>query len=319
MFSQSGSESHHEIRFVQLEDSEDKYRNDSVTKRQRRKSRIIAFIVLLIAVGIITYMFLEYSTPNENDKLARNKISVSMVKYQTNSKSTLIEIYNKFSSRIDNNSNTNITQSPSNTNDEPQLEYVETLTDFIDEQYYGLITIGGQSFNVMFDTGSSNLWVPSTDCSLCTSSNKFDTSSSSTFSTISGETFSVRYGSGSASGYVGSDIVTLGDLTTSADFGVVTSIGSSNENQWDGICGLAYEGIADDYIDPLLVQLYNSGQVSNKQFAFYLNDDAPAMTLGGYDESKTIWWAELITAAYFEVSMGSIKVDGASINSVRYM
>merc|ERR1711998_603278 len=74
-----------------------------------------------------------------------------------------------------------------------------SLTDVQDSEYFGTVSIGSpaQDFLVIYDSGSSNLWVPSTSCDNCKKSgSKYDSSKSSSYAK-NGESFNLAYGTGS--------------------------------------------------------------------------------------------------------------------------
>lgn len=109
----------------------------------------------------------------------------------------------------------------------------------------------------------------------------------------------------------------LGGLSTSAQFGVVTSSSQGSAAKFDGICGLAYQSLADDYIQPLFQTLYSKGLVSQQVFAFDLSSsESSTLTLGGYDTSKDMLWFSLSSESYFEFGLSYIKVAGSQYNSV---
>ncbi len=91
-------------------------------------------------------------------------------------------------------------------------EYV-IVKDYYNAQYYGTIEIGGEGpFNVIFDTGSSDVWVPSRICQLtCGLHTRYVSDNSSTYGE-DGTPFDITYGSGSVSGMYSSDDVKVGSL-----------------------------------------------------------------------------------------------------------
>jgi hypothetical protein len=126
-------------------------------------------------------------------------------------------------------------------------------------EYLGAVSIGTppQTFNVVYDTGSSNLWVPDSTCDValspsCAVQRLYDNASSATFRRacpLLRCDLLLPYGSGTVVGELSEETVTVGGLALpNATFGRVT-VEPGPLDEWgapafDGILGLAYPVIA---------------------------------------------------------------------------
>eukprot|EP00966_Prymnesium_polylepis_P097559 2259968-Prymnesium_polylepis.1 len=194
------------------------------------------------------------------------------------------------------------------------------LTDVSNSYYYGSVSLGtpAQSFKVDFDTGSSNLWLPSSSCTNCPSTaSAYDSSASSTY-VANGESFSIQYGSGSCSGFLSQDTFSVGSFSTDVTFAEVTSESSQFESsKFDGLLGLAFPSIAVDSVTPIVQQLIAASQLSADVFDFYLQDETGTgeLSIGATDSSLytvSIYYAAVTSETYWEAGLTSIAVTGTS-------
>lgn len=201
------------------------------------------------------------------------------------------------------------------------------ISNFLNAQYFSEIAIGTppQEFKVILDTGSSNLWVPSSECNsiACFLHTKYDSSASSTYQK-NGSSFAIRYGSGSLEGFVSKDTVQIGDIKIKdQDFTEATSEPglAFAFGRFDGILGLGYDTISVNKIVPPFYNMINQNKLDEPVFAFYLGDT----NNGEGDESEAIFGGvnsdhftgkltkiPLRRKAYWEVALDAITFGDAS-------
>jgi hypothetical protein len=199
----------------------------------------------------------------------------------------------------------------------------QPLKDYNDLSYMAEVTLGtpAQTFNMLLDTGSSNLWVPDKDCDAyaCNNKGKYDSSKSSTY-VKNGRYWSIQYGTGSASGILGQDKFcfgssglcvakqVFGQATYIADFFARTPI--------DGICGMAFQSIAVDHVTPPFINLIP--QLDQPIFTVWMEHRTSVskggqFTYGALDPDHCIGtpnWVDLTSATYYQ-----FDIDGASAGS----
>jgi hypothetical protein len=202
------------------------------------------------------------------------------------------------------------------------------INDYQNSQYYGEIQLGtpGQTFNMIFDTGSSDVWVAGSECdSSCGRHAQYDASASSTY-IEDGTSFDIMYGSGPVSGYQSIDNMDFGGLLVKEqNFAQVTDasgLGAAYKlGKFDGILGMAFDVLSVNGETTGFKNLIDQGLVDEGMFAFYLGNsrmDKGELTLGGYNTDHfkgELNWVDLTQATYWVIDMDDMSVDGTSLSS----
>lgn len=202
---------------------------------------------------------------------------------------------------------------------------IVALKNYMDAQYFGEIGIGTppQKFTVIFDTGSSNLWVPSSKCSFsiaCFFHAKYKSGSSSTYKR-NGTSASIRYGTGAISGFFSEDNVKVGDLVVKHQSFIEATREPSITfmvTKFDGILGLGFQEISAGNAAPVWYNMVEQELVKEPVFSFWLNRNAQdeeggELVFGGVDPNHYIGkhtYVPVTRKGYWQFHMGDVLIGG---------
>lgn len=163
------------------------------------------------------------------------------------------------------------------------------IVNFMNTQYYGEISIGNppQKFDVLFDTGSSYAWIPSSKCFEGCLKNgniprsQYKSNESSSYENLHGLPLEITYGKGKTVGFWSADDIKIGDHLKFEKqfFGEATQLMDAQDEVYDGIFGLGF-GIETNKTDKIsdphrydkipLYSIVNQSLLSEPVFSFDL-------------------------------------------------
>ncbi|HEY4240505.1 MAG TPA: pepsin-like aspartic protease [Kofleriaceae bacterium] len=184
--------------------------------------------------------------------------------------------------------------------------------------YAGPMTIGGQTFQAIFDTGSSSIGVAGASCTTCGVSPEYTPGASATDTS---HTASSQYGDGSSwTGEIYQDMLALG---TAGSVGVKFAEITHNSNFFRGDeVGLDYQGIVGLGPDAALLSGTTGYMTAlaatgvDKEFAFQLCPTTGTLWVGGYDPSATSAnpvFTPIVPIVGNSVLYHAVAVDDASV------
>lgn len=215
--------------------------------------------------------------------------------------------------------NTKATNATQPTNENGQVQATPEDNDAL---FLSPVNVGGQTLNLDFDTGSSDLWVFSTALSQKTigGHTAYNPKNSSTFQNMQGATFLITYGDGSgAAGTVGLDTVDIGGATvTKQAIEMATAVSQSfvQDTNTDGLVGLAFSKL--NTVKPQQQKTFFDSIMPDLEQPLFTadltNDTTGTYEFGTINQAKfkgAITWANVNSSSgFWQVQSNSFAING---------
>jgi len=219
---------------------------------------------------------------------------------------------------------------------------LKLLADQFGTEYMGPVGVGSRRgpkgevlpeavLQVIFDTGSADLWVASDLCTSwpCTRKDRprFNHTRSETFLMPKDEVnVGTVYGSGQIHGVVGTDDVHLGPFVARKQaIGLITEEKGALFSMipLDGILGLGFASMAiDSNLSPLFDNLVKQQALPSPEFAFYLHPDVSvggAVLWGSIDErlfEGPLVWYPVVEEGWWALEVTAVRIGNRTFEAV---
>ncbi|GAA6005963.1 hypothetical protein JCM10207_007290 [Rhodosporidiobolus poonsookiae] len=205
----------------------------------------------------------------------------------------------------------------------------------LDIMVHGPVAIGtpAQSFDLLWDTGSADLWVYGDGTG--SDEPEYDASRSSTSAGTGDRVpWEIQYGKGQQEGYLAQDYVSIGGYTVNETvFAVATTLNTAfTPYPISGLFGLGFGTISSSGYAPWFERLVrNSGGEVQPYFGFEMIRSADVLTsssprlgsvdggevcLGCVDSSKytgEITWSPVVSDAFWAIDLDGIALNGTDV------
>jgi len=194
-----------------------------------------------------------------------------------------------------------------------------------DFAYFSEVAFGSnnKTFLVVIDTGSSDTWVPSSDCTsiACGNHERYGPEDSDTLE-FENKEFSITYGTGSVSGIVVRDDASFAGFRINIEFGLSTTVSSEFVNfPIDGIMGLGFPQASQQQARTILEVLVSDGFIDSRTFSVALSRKSDGLYDGvvhfgamdeRYYEGEMTFSKSISEYGYWELALDDAALDGKS-------